>query len=113
MSKAFLFIGTFACWIAVSGCGEEKKAAAAKQADLKETNAPVATATSPLFTSKDYAIKGVGTLHLTVPKGWKDSSRQVLQAGRPVEIIEFSPANGNEFGVMLEILNAGEDTTKN
>lgn len=62
---------------------------------------------------KGFPIKGAGTLQLSYPKSWSDSMREVRQSNRPVTMIKLSPGNEQDFAVMLEVAQVGEDKTRN
>jgi hypothetical protein len=74
--------------------GRSAEPAAAATAAEK---APAPTAT----IAKDYPLPEVGTLHLAVPKTWRDSFKKTLEAGSRVDELKFLPAEGSNYVVMV------------
>jgi len=65
------------------------------------------------LTEKEFAVKEAGTLHLVFPKTWTNSAPRTVKADKPFQSIIFTPPNGNDFAVMLEIITVGTDQAKN
>lgn len=82
-----------------------------------ETNNPVASAGSTNSSSKtvtqmELTIPGKGKVRLTFPNAWRDSSDQVTQLGVPVQQLQFHPADGAGFAILLEIIPVGMEKAR-
>src|SRR5690242_18337536 len=79
------------------------------QTNLVSTNAP---APPPGMTTKGYGMGSNGTLFLTYPLDWKGSLKHVREGNRTYDAAFFTPPSGNDFNLMIEIANVGENNTK-
>jgi hypothetical protein len=81
---------------------------------LTITNLPVNPPSSPAPPPPDgkiergFAVKNAGALYLTFPKTWRDSIVRVREKDKLFDAVKFLPARGDEFAVMVEIINVGE-----
>lgn len=77
----------------------------------KKTPPPSANSSPATTLAKDYPLPEVGTLHLAVPKTWRDSFKKTIEAGSRVDELKFLPAEGSNFVVMvyaIHMLDAGK-----
>lgn len=58
---------------------------------------------------RGFAVKKAGSLFLTFPKSWKDSIGLIEDAGKQMDAVNFVPRLGDEFAILVEIINAGEE----
>lgn len=92
-------------WIAALGlfivAGSASQAAETNNSSSKaaSTNSSATT-----VTQKEMTIPGKGSLRLTFPNNWQNSSEEVRQLGVPVQRLEFHPADGADFAILLEII---------
>ena len=52
-----------------------------------------------------------GVLRLDFPKEWNDTIRTVTEGGRPFDAVQFTPEEGNDFAIMVEVVYVGETNT--
>ena len=67
--------------------------------------------TTPAMVKKSYALGKVGVLNFTFPKEWKDTIRKVNEGDRQFDAVQFGPAEGNDFAIMVEVVYVGETNT--
>jgi hypothetical protein len=101
-----------ASWLAILG-----SFVMAGLSSAAETNNPVASAGSTNSSSKtvtqmELTIPGKGKVRLTFPNAWRDSSDQVTQLGVPVQQLQFHPADGAGFAILLEIIPVGMEKAR-
>ena len=77
--------------------------------NLVSTNAPAPPAG---MATKGYGLGSNGTLFLTYPLDWKESVKHSVQKDRVFDAAFFAPPGGNDFNLMIEIANIGENNTK-
>jgi hypothetical protein len=112
MKKPFLLVGMVISLVAACALSEEQKSAPPETAGVQSPELPAAAVDHETLITKDYVLQGAGTLHLAALKAWRDASKEVIPADRKVKLIEFKPASGNDFAIVVEALNLGEDKAK-
>jgi hypothetical protein len=76
------------------------------KAPAAEKVAPAATNGSlPITEAKDYALPEVGTLHLSVPKAWRDSFKKTIEVGTRVEELKLEPREGKDFVILVDAIH--------
>ena len=67
--------------------------------------------TAPAMIERSYAVGQVGVLRLVFPREWNDTIRKVDEGGKQFDAIQFGPAEGNDFAIMVEVIYVGEINT--
>ena len=73
-------------------------------------NAQSAPTTSAMI-ERSYAVGKIGVLHLGFPREWNDTIRRIDEGGKQFDAIQFRPAEGNDFAIMVEVVYVGEANT--
>lgn len=67
--------------------------------------------TTPAMIERSYAMGKVGVLRLVFPREWNDTIRKVDEGGKQFDAVQFLPAEGNDFAIMVEVIYVGETNT--
>ncbi|HXC34500.1 MAG TPA: hypothetical protein VNV43_01410 [Candidatus Acidoferrales bacterium] len=67
--------------------------------------------TAPAMIKRSYAVGKVGVLDLGFPREWNDTIRKVDEGGKQFDAVQFGPAEGNDFAIMVEVIYVGETNT--
>src|SRR5690349_4616975 len=86
--------------VACSSWGAEQSAPAKVPAVEKPT-ATSANGSPEITEAKAYILPEVGTLHLSVPKAWRDSFKKTIEIGTRVEELKLEPREGNDFAILV------------
>ncbi|MDB6110171.1 MAG: hypothetical protein JWR69_1921 [Pedosphaera sp.] len=103
--KHQFWVGTvLAAMTACTSWGAEQTSPAKAPAVEK----PASTSTNSaqaIIDAKDYTLPEVGTLHLSVPKTWRDSFKKTIEVGTRVEELKFQPREGNDFAILVAAIH--------
>jgi hypothetical protein len=70
-----------------------------------------AAQTNPALIQRSFAVGKVGALQLAFPREWNDTIRKVDEGVKQFDAVQFVPAEGNDFAIIVEVIYVGETNT--